>query len=38
MSATGCTKILPSPISPVCAAPAMMRTTLSTWPLRGTRK
>lgn len=31
MSATGCTKILPSPISPVYAAAATSRTTTSTW-------
>lgn len=35
-SATGCTKILPSPISPVWAAVATSRTTLSTWPLQQT--
>lgn len=34
MSATGCTKIFPSPICPVCAAVATMRTTVSTWPLQ----
>ncbi len=37
-SATGCTKILPSPISPVCAAAVMMRTTLSTCVLCGSSR
>lgn len=32
-SATGSTKILPSPISPVCAAAEIMRTTSFTWVL-----
>lgn len=34
-STTGCTNILPSPISPVWAVEAMIWTTLFTWSLHG---